>query len=179
MTHESEHPMDLASDEDVMRLVKKDREDAFDLIYKRYRSRVYGYLHGKLGASPLVDDIFQKTFLNVFRYRKKFDPNKKFASWLFSIAHNTMIDAIRHEKAEQKRRENADFGHSQHEKGSKVEIEDLLSQLSERERKMVTARYIEENDFDEIAIKHNTNAQNVRKIISRSLSKLRNFKWNT
>jgi RNA polymerase sigma-70 factor (ECF subfamily) len=48
-----------------------------------------------VGDPALAEDLAQDTFLKAFRSLSSFDVNRKFSSWLFRIANNTAIDAIR------------------------------------------------------------------------------------
>jgi RNA polymerase sigma-70 factor (ECF subfamily) len=43
----------------------------------------------------LAEDLAQETFLKAYRRLGTFDPGRRFSSWLFRIAHNTAIDALR------------------------------------------------------------------------------------
>jgi RNA polymerase sigma-70 factor (ECF subfamily) len=42
-----------------------------------------------------VEDIAQETFVKAFRHLKSFDCEKKFSSWIVTIARNLMVDQIR------------------------------------------------------------------------------------
>lgn len=71
----------------------------FNILYERYRGRLYGYLHKMMpGQSSTVDDIFQQTWIKVIKSLKKYDEKNKFFAWLARIAHNLMVDHFRKEK---------------------------------------------------------------------------------
>jgi len=73
--------------------------DAFSTLYESYFDRVYRYLYVRLGnaaeAEDLAQDVFAKVIEAISSYQWR---NVPFASWLFRIAHNKMIDHIRREK---------------------------------------------------------------------------------
>jgi RNA polymerase sigma factor (sigma-70 family) len=76
----------------------RSRED-FALLFDRFAPRVKSYLL-KLGAKPeLAEELAQETLLTVWRKAAYFDPSRASAStWIFTIARNLRIDAIRRER---------------------------------------------------------------------------------
>jgi RNA polymerase sigma factor (sigma-70 family) len=76
----------------------RDRE-AFQRLFDHFAPRVKGYLM-RLGAGNAVaEDLAQDAMLAVWRKAALFDPSKASAStWIFTIARNLRIDAIRKER---------------------------------------------------------------------------------
>ncbi len=72
---------------------------AFQLVFDHFAPRVKGYLM-RLGAGNAVaEDLAQEALLTVWRKAALFDPAKASAStWIFTIARNLRIDAIRKER---------------------------------------------------------------------------------
>jgi len=72
---------------------------AFAALFAHFAPRVKAYLL-RLGASPAVaEDLAQEALLNLWRKAHLFDPAKaSAATWLFTIARNLRIDAIRREQ---------------------------------------------------------------------------------
>jgi RNA polymerase sigma-70 factor (ECF subfamily) len=72
---------------------------SFALLFARFAPRVKSYLL-KLGAKPeLAEELAQETLLTVWRKADYFDPSRASAStWIFTIARNLRIDAIRRER---------------------------------------------------------------------------------
>jgi RNA polymerase sigma-70 factor (ECF subfamily) len=48
----------------------------------------------------LAEDLAQETFVKVFRNLAAFDTKRRFSSWLFRIAHNTAVDALRRTRSQ-------------------------------------------------------------------------------
>lgn len=76
---------------------------AFDALYERYFDPIHAYCSRRLTPDDAADATSQ-TFINVLHglSRYRFDPNRpgsSFRSWLFSIAHNVVIDVYRHRGA--------------------------------------------------------------------------------
>jgi RNA polymerase sigma-70 factor (ECF subfamily) len=72
---------------------------AFRELFDHFGPRVKGYLV-RLGASAAIaEDLAQEVMLTLWRKAVQFDPNKASAStWVFTIARNLRIDAIRKER---------------------------------------------------------------------------------
>ena len=70
-------------------------EEAFALIVSRYIKPVYNFVFRLCGNREAASDIVQEVFLKVWKNLKKFDPQKNFKTWIFTIARNTTIDWLR------------------------------------------------------------------------------------
>jgi RNA polymerase sigma-70 factor (ECF subfamily) len=70
-------------------------QPAFGEIVRRYERPVRSLIGRMVRDRALAEDLAQDTFLKAFRSLNSFDASRKFSSWLFRIAHNTAIDAIR------------------------------------------------------------------------------------
>ncbi|HEX2445406.1 MAG TPA: sigma-70 family RNA polymerase sigma factor [Vicinamibacterales bacterium] len=70
-------------------------EPAFREIVRRYERPVMSLLARMVNDPALAEDLAQETFLKAYRRLNTFDTERRFSSWLFRIAHNTAIDALR------------------------------------------------------------------------------------
>lgn len=70
-------------------------QEAFGRIYDEYIDRIYRYIYYKVDAAD-VEDLTETTFVkaweNIRKYRRQ---ECQFSSWLFRIAHNTVVDHYR------------------------------------------------------------------------------------
>jgi len=82
------------SDEELMVRLQAGDEAALEGLIDRWRAPLYGFLHRRIDASA-VDDLFQETWLRVVRARARFDPRRRFSTWLFQIANNLCRDRYR------------------------------------------------------------------------------------
>lgn len=91
LEHEARGDPDLA---DVL-AAQVDRA-AFEVLYRRYLDRVYGYAFYQLGDHHDAEDATERTFLAALRALPTFrDEGATFRAWLFRIAHNTIANARR------------------------------------------------------------------------------------
>ena len=80
----------------IVSLLQEGDKRAIPLIYEHYSDTLYGVIHKVTTDSALAEDALQETFIKIWRYAKKYDPNKaKLFTWLYRIARNTAIDKLR------------------------------------------------------------------------------------
>lgn len=90
---------DSSADEEIIDLYLKTQKGAyFDIIYKRYSSKVYAKCISLLNDEALAQDAVQDIFIKVLTNLSRFGGRSKFSSWLFSISYNHCIDFIRKNK---------------------------------------------------------------------------------
>ena len=70
-------------------------EEAFRQLVLKYQKPVYRLLLRLLRDPSRAEDIAQETFLKAYRALRTYQPDRKFLSWIFKIAHNTAIDSMR------------------------------------------------------------------------------------
>ena len=83
------------SDESLMLRFGRGEAAAFDELYRRHESRVFRYLHRNLRNEASANDLMQEVWFAVVRNAVDYQPTAKFTTWLFTIAHNRMVDMIR------------------------------------------------------------------------------------
>lgn len=84
----------MESDEELMVRVSRGDDAALATLVERFRGGLYGFLTRRAAAAD-ADDLFQETWLRVVRYRDRFDPERRFSTWLFQIANNLCRDRAR------------------------------------------------------------------------------------
>jgi RNA polymerase sigma-70 factor, ECF subfamily len=75
--------------------VRDDEPGAFEELVAHYQSRLVGIMHHLVGNAEEAEDLAQEVFLRVYRARKKYRARCKFSTWLFTIANNLAINALR------------------------------------------------------------------------------------
>ena len=78
----------------AIRAQKGDR-DAYGHLVERFQTRIYSFCYQFFRDRDIATEMTQETFLRAFRYIKKYDPSKKFSTWVYSIAKNICIDEKR------------------------------------------------------------------------------------
>ena len=83
------------SDEDLLVRFCKGQKEAFGVLLRRYERELFGYLRRYLGDATLAEDVFQNTFLQVYVKSGQYEPGRPVRPWLYTIATNQAIDALR------------------------------------------------------------------------------------
>ncbi len=77
------------TDEELMYHITKGKEKAFNEIYDRYSKCLFIFFYQKLQQDQnKAQDFLQDLFLKIIEKAELFDINKKFSSWIYSIAFN-------------------------------------------------------------------------------------------
>src|SRR6185436_355295 len=70
-------------------------QSAFEQIVRRYQRPIISLIARMTKDRALAEDLAQETFVKAFRSLAAFDTTRRLSSWLFRIAHNTALDALR------------------------------------------------------------------------------------
>ncbi|HEV7614229.1 MAG TPA: RNA polymerase sigma factor [Steroidobacteraceae bacterium] len=87
--------VDGESDETLMVRYGRGDAAAFDRLYRRHEMRIWRYLERNVGNRATADELMQEVWFAVARDAPRYEPTARFTTWLFTIAHNRMIDSIR------------------------------------------------------------------------------------
>lgn len=88
------------SDYELVLEFKSGNNKAIEILIRRHRKRVFGYILLLVKNHTIAEDVFQDTFVKVIKSLQegKYIENGKFVSWVMRIAHNLIIDHFRREK---------------------------------------------------------------------------------
>ncbi|HTP30377.1 MAG TPA: sigma-70 family RNA polymerase sigma factor [Anaeromyxobacteraceae bacterium] len=68
---------------------------AFEVLYRRHRSRVYGYIRGIVRDPELAEDLLTETMVLVWQRAAGFAGHSRVSTWMIGIARHKAIDAVR------------------------------------------------------------------------------------
>ena len=88
-------PLSTCSDEDLLVRFCRGETAAFGILVRRYERELYGYLRRYLGDGSLAEDVFQNTFLQLYKVSGQYEPGRPVRPWLYTIATHQAIDALR------------------------------------------------------------------------------------
>ncbi|MEY4612229.1 MAG: hypothetical protein RL179_202 [Planctomycetota bacterium] len=90
--------MNSLDDKTLIRLVLEGNISAFDVIVRRYNTRVYNLAYRLLNCVEDAEDVSQETFSQAYKGLSNFRGNSKFYTWLFRITYNLAISQRRKRK---------------------------------------------------------------------------------
>ena len=71
---------------------------AFQQLYERHRGGLYRYFLRQNNGS-VAEELFQDVWMRVIKSRKRYRPEAAFKTWLYTLAHNRLVDHWRREGA--------------------------------------------------------------------------------
>ena len=68
---------------------------AFEALYRRYKDVLYRYFVKHSSDSHQSEELYQEVWIKLIKSTARYQPKAKFKTYLFTIAHNTLIDFYR------------------------------------------------------------------------------------
>jgi RNA polymerase sigma-70 factor (ECF subfamily) len=176
----------------LMLRVRDDDDAAFGELVERFQHRLVAVMHHLIGNADEAEDLAQEAFLRVYRTRKKYTPKAKFSTWLFTIANNLALNALR----DRQRRpvlplELRDSGplprptegttpgrddppayNLQQQELADI-VRQALDELNERQRVAIVLNKFEDMNYADIADVMGLTSKAVKSLLSRARAKLR------
>jgi RNA polymerase sigma-70 factor (ECF subfamily) len=148
----------------------------YNLIVEQYADGVFRYIVKTIRDRERAHDLVQDSFEKLWRNSSDISFSKA-KSYLFSIAHNTMVDMIRRENRQvvletEKLPENS---HSKHYSDLKEILDEAVSKLPDIQRSVVLLRDYEGYSYEEIGEICNLNESQVKVYIYRARVFLKNY----
>jgi RNA polymerase sigma-70 factor, ECF subfamily len=151
----------------VTRILGGDR-DLFGVLMARYEKRLVNYVYRITHRYEEAHDLTQEIFVKVYLALDRYDPKYQFSTWLFRIAQNSAIDALRKKSISEvplsrpteeepggKEREFADDGISPYRalknKQLSAAIDQAVTRLPADYRELIQLRHFAELSYEEIA----------------------------
>jgi len=85
-------------DEELVARVLAGDQGSFGVLVARYQDRLVSFLFRMLRDLDTAHDLAQEVFLRVYQALDRFDPQFKFSTWAFRVAHNLGVDELRRRK---------------------------------------------------------------------------------
>jgi RNA polymerase sigma-70 factor (ECF subfamily) len=86
-----------AADGDValMLRVQAGDESAYRDLFAKFAPRILQYVRRLVGSEARAEEVTQDVFVQVFRFRLRYRPDARFATWLYTIATNLCLNELR------------------------------------------------------------------------------------
>lgn len=167
------NPFSHLDDNKLMELYKSGESMAFEVIYLRYKDRVYAYLNKRVSDKSLIEDIFQNTFVKFHNSRHSYNSEHPLLKWVYTICRSELLDSVkRNNRMKLVSLDEAELITEPKEISDKINLDSVKS-LSENEKQAIKLRYYSEEDFADISRTLKTSEANSRKLVSRGINKLR------
>jgi RNA polymerase sigma-70 factor, ECF subfamily len=145
----------LVPDEDLMLQVREGEGEKLGVLFDRYHVPLFNFYLKMTGNRAASEDLVQEVFLRILKYRRSYRPGTAFRSWMYQIARNARLDAVR------KQRPDAEYTETMapivpHSDGAQQNQEAALlhralMQLPEEKREVLILSRFQELKYEEIA----------------------------
>lgn len=95
---EIQRDCDANADEQLMLRYQRGDEEAFRILYGRYKGRLFRFILRLTHDATTTEEVFQETWLGVISSRTRYRPEARFSTYLFGIAHNRVSDHWRKQR---------------------------------------------------------------------------------
>lgn len=179
---------DDAVDVALMQRVGKGDEHAFRQLVERHQNAVVGTLAKMLNDATEAEDLAQKVFLRIWKHAKRWRPDAKFTTYLYTIVRNLAYNETRrrsrkgHVSMDEKKDEQgfepaaeARSGPDEEVQRSEMhdEIDKAIASLPENQRTAVILFAYEALPYEEIAKVLDTSVSSVKSLMFRARTTLR------
>jgi RNA polymerase sigma factor (sigma-70 family) len=179
------HPARLArrpvlstqSDERLVDLVRAGSDPAFEAIVERYRRALMRYVSRLLPAER-AEDVVQQAFVNAYEAMHRNGAELKLRPWLYRIAHNTALNALRDRALGHAELDDQIDGVERPDQAFEraTGLRELLvavQALPERQRDAILLRELEGRSYEEIGVALGVTDGAVRQLLNRARNTLR------
>lgn len=166
----------------TLKITQSDAE-VFGGLYEQYLPKVFQYISYRVTDKNMAEDLTSAVFEKALTKFKSFNPERaSFATWIFTIARNTIIDYYRGRSREleyQKETQvqmTVQYDSPEEEAGRAEEVRKLhacLAKLNNNEKDIITLKFGSEMTNREIAKMLKLSESNVGTILCRAVRKLR------
>ena len=179
--------MERQEEREIIDRVRRGERAAFAGLVDAYAKPIFNLAFRMTGSRQDADDLAQEAFLRAYQKLKQFDPDKRFFTWLYTIALNIIRNHLKSSPTRPARTQRmADMDHPpadpadpsnpegiilDREKAQLLEI--CLRELPSDLREAVVLRYYQDLSFDEIATITGASVSAVKMRAYRGLERLR------
>jgi len=160
---------------------KKDPE-SFGILYDLYVEKIYRFVYFKVGNKQEAEDITSEVFLKIWDHINQDKEIQSFSGLIYKIARNAVIDLYR-SRAREPQMLNIEQSYGLSDNINWFEQIDLktdvrliaeaLQKLKQEYKEVITLRFVEELEIDEIAEIMNKKNVAVRVTLHRAIKKLK------
>lgn len=79
-------------DEQLMLAYRGGDARAFETLYARHRARLFRFVLRSIKVRAVAEELYQEVWMRVIEARGSYKPAARFTTWLYTIAHNRLVD---------------------------------------------------------------------------------------
>jgi len=166
-------------DEDLLLRIRKGDEVAFELVFYRYKGKLYDFIRRSLPASEDAESMVQEIFVRLWSNREQLDPAKSLNAFIYTMARNEIFGHLRKLLVRRRYLEELSFSLNESSETTDRQLEyneltsvvaQLVSSMPEKRREIYVLSRNEGLSYKEIAsqlgISENTVDSQIRKALT-------------
>ena len=150
---------------------------AYERLYIKYHKPITFFVSKKIYCKSSAQDIVQEIFFKVYKYKSDYQTDFPFSCWVWTIAKNTVFDSLR----KTQRTPRIESGVNEEirclkpnpeillqEVLANEEVNKILGQLNELQKKVLTLRAIQQLSYKEISVECGMTVPAIKSLIHRA-----------
>lgn len=168
--------MKQLTDEHIMQRVTEGNVALLHVLFERYHKQIYNFLYKMSGDQLLSEDLTQEVFYRLIKYKSSYNFDKKFVSWIYTIARNNLntyyqrqkenyvaLEGVEHKLFESQQSENEEYSH----------LMNVLNKMEASDRELLILNRFQEIKYAELAEIVGSTPGAVKTKVCRALKKLK------
>jgi RNA polymerase sigma-70 factor (ECF subfamily) len=177
--------MKKLSDQEILDSVKRGNQSDYAIIVDRYKNKAFSLVKRMLRNEQDAEEVLQDCFIKAYNSLESFKGEAKFSTWFYRIVYNTTLTRLSSKK---RMTENemtsiedhfdlkSDYDYNNSEINNMSEfVKDIVNQLPERYAVIINLFYLDEMSCEEISKVMNISVSNVKVMLYRSRSALKDI----
>lgn len=159
----TDQPPQHAVDEDIRQLLAEGQyHDAFERLVERYSVKVFHLAYSMIGNQTQAEDLAQEVLLRIWKGLPGYHGGASLSTWIYTITRNTCLTELK--RRAQRPTVSLDepdlagvmdrvpaLQSSDPEAGLETDVRQMLSQLPEKYRQVITLFYLEQKSYEAVA----------------------------
>lgn len=173
-------PIERTREDDLVNRARQGDGDAFSELYERLADRIYRYVYFRVSDDETAEDLTSRVFLKAWEHLPNYKRSSSpFVAWLYTIAHNMIIDHYRTDRPTGHLDEIASLPASDpspaevYERRADAEaLRRALEQLTPAQREVITMKLLDGMETADVARRLHKSQGAIRAVQMRALQAL-------
>ena len=168
----------------ILNIAQNNCRESYKLLFSQFAPKIKSFMIGQGVKANEAEDIAQDTMLKIWRKAQLFDPKKaKASTWIFTIARNLQIDAIRKQKRHDRFNNEiqietyeADTAEKMISEQSASQVKEVIKQLPAEQLQVLKLSFYEDLSHSQIAQSLSIPVGTVKSRLRLALGRLKSIK---
>lgn len=173
-------PIEKSREDELVSRAREGDGEAFSELYERLADRIYRYVYFRVTDDETAEDLTSRVFLKAWEHLPRYKHSSSpFVAWLYTIAHNMIIDHYRTDRPTGHLDEIATLPASEpspaevcERRGDAEALRRALQQLTPAQREVITMKLLDGLETVEVARRLHKSQGAIRAVQMRALQAL-------